>query len=282
MKRLLRWTGIVLGSLLGLVLIAYAVIYVLSERILTKVHPVPTATVTVPTDDVAIAEGRRLVTVRGCFGCHGKDGNGAVMFDEPIIGRVTAPSLGVAARKYSDAQLSAIIRAGLHPNGVSLMVMPAEAFAYMTDEDLGRTIAFLRTLPATPEPTPALFLGPLGRLGIVTGQFKTVAQAIADTVPPPEAKTPEAAFGRYLARTICAECHGTSLHGDTNPDFTSPDLRVVGAYSAEQFSTLLRTGVPIGGQKLRVMGPQAKEALSQLTDAEIAALYGYLRSFGSN
>jgi len=276
MKRLLRWTGIVLGGLVGLILIAYAVVYVLSERILNKLHPVPAVSLAVPTDEAAIVEGQRLVAVRGCHGCHGKNGAGAVMFDEPIIGRIVAPNLTASVRKYDDAQLAAIIRNGVRPDGRSMMVMPSEAFATMTDEDLSRTIAFLKSVPAMPGPSPSLSLGPLGRLGLVTGQFKPVAQLIADTVPPPEAKTPEAAFGRYLARTVCAGCHGTSLRGDSNPDFTSPDLRIVGAYSPEAFRELLRTGVPIGGRKLPVMGAVARENLSQLNDAEIAALYGYL------
>ncbi len=78
--------------------------------------------------------------------------------------------------------------------------------------------------------------------------------------------------------TICAECHGSDLHGASNPDFTSPSLEIVAAYSPEAFTQLLRTGLPLGGRTLPVMGPRSRESLSQLTDAEIAALYGYLHT----
>jgi mono/diheme cytochrome c family protein len=278
MKSLLRWTAIVLGSLLALIVVAYGIVYVMSERILKHDYDVPVVRLEVPTDPASIAEGKRLATIRGCFGCHGKQAQGEVMFDEPIIGRVVAPNLTASVRQYTDPQLAVIIRTGIRPDGHSVMVMPSEAFATMTDEDVGKMIAFLKTLTPLDGPGPALTLGPLGRIGLVTGKFRTVAQLVADTVPPPEAKNPEAASGRYLARTICAGCHGSSLSGDSNPDFTSPDLRIVAAYSPEAFRDLMRAGAGIDGRKLRVMGPTARDSLSQLTDTEIAALYTYLRS----
>jgi cytochrome c553 len=158
------------------------------------------------------------------------------------------------------------------------MVMPAQAYALLTDEDLGRIIAFLKSLPAVEGPGPSLSLGPLGRIGVTTGEFKTVAQVIAETVPPPEATSEEAARGRYLARTICAECHGTSLRGDSNPDFTSPSLQLVAAYSLESFTQLMRSGVALGGRDLKTMSPTARQRLSLLTDTDIAALYSYLHA----
>jgi cytochrome c553 len=278
MKRLLRWTGVALGSLAALAIIAYAIVYVVSERILGRTYEVPAVVVSIPSDPAAIARGQRLATIRGCFGCHGRQFQGAVMFDEPMIGRVVAPNLTAAVRKYSDAELVGIIRHGVRPGGRSVMVMPAQAYALLTDEDLGRIIAFLKSLPAVEGPGPSLSLGPLGRIGVTTGEFKTVAQVIAETVPPPEATSEEAARGRYLARTICAECHGTSLRGDSNPDFTSPSLQLVAAYSLESFTQLMRSGVALGGRDLKTMSPTARQRLSLLTDADIAALYSYLHA----
>ena len=77
-------------------------------------------------------------------------------------------------------------------------------------------------------------------------------------------------------RTICAQCHGTNLLGDSNPDFTSPSLQIVAAYSEPAFTELLRTGVPLSGRRLIEMSGWARNNLSQLTDPEIAALYSYL------
>ena len=279
MKQLLRWVGVALGGVVGLGVVAYAVVYVLSERVLRHTYAIPAVAISIPTDPESIIEGRRLAIIHGCFGgCHGKQAEGAVMFDEPMIARFVAPNLTAAVRKYSDAELAVIIRNGVRPGGRSMFVMPSEVFVVLTDEDLGRIIAFLKSLPAVAGPGPSVSLGPLGRIGLAVGKFKLVAQLIAETVPPPEATNEEAAFGRYLARTTCAQCHGTALRGDSNPAFTSPTLQVVAAYSPEEFAQLLRTGVPLGGRKLVEMGAWARNNLSHLTDAEIAALYSYLRS----
>ena len=279
MNRLLRWIGTALAALAGLAILAYAVLYILSERVLRRSYDKPTVTLSIPSDAASIDEGRRLATIRGCFGgCHGRQAEGAVMFDKPMIARIVAPDLTAAVRKFSDAELAVIIRNGVRPDGRSMLVMPSEVFVGLTDEDLARIISFLKSLPAVAGPGPSISPGPIGRLGLVIGKFKTVSQLIAETVPPPAATNEEAKQGRYLARTICAECHGTALRGDSNPDFTSPDLRMVAAYSPEAFTKLLRTGIAIGGRDVGVMSTQARNNLSRLTDAEIAALYDYLHA----
>lgn len=279
MKRFIRWLGLGLAGLVALGIIAYGIVYLLSERVLRHVYEVPQVAISIPTDPASIIEGRRLATIRGCYGgCHGRQAQGEVMFDEPIIGRVVAPNLTAAARRYSAAELANIIRNGVRPGGRSVVVMPAEAFVGLSDADLGQIIAFLKSLPALPGPGPDVSMGPLGRLGLAAGKFKTAAQLIAETVPPPAAASEQAVRGRYLARTICAQCHGTSLRGDSNPDFASPSLQIVAAYSAESFAQLLRTGVALGGRNLVTMGPQARGFLSHLNDAEIADLYSYLHT----
>jgi mono/diheme cytochrome c family protein len=262
-----------------LIIVAYAVVYVMSERILRRTYEIPVVPISIPKDTESIAEGRRLATIRGCVnGCHGKNAEGVVMFDEPMIARLVAPNLTAAVRKYSDAEIAAIVRNGVRPDGRSVLVMPAEAFKWMTDADLGRIIAFLKSLPPSTGPGPGIVIGPLGRIGLAVGKFKTVGQLIADAEPPPEATNEQAAFGRYLARTTCPQCHGTNLRGAATPDFVSPDLRIVAAYSPEAFAELMRTGVALGGRKLGVMGGWARQNLSQFTDDEIAALYSYLHA----
>ena len=278
MKRLLRWFGIALGSLAALGIIAYGVVYVLSERMLQRTYPVAAVAISVPTDPASITEGRRLATIRGCFGgCHGKQAEGDVLLDDPMLARVVAPNLTAAVRKYSDAELAVVIRHGVRPGGHSMVVMPSQLFVLLTDEDLGRIIAFLKSLPAIAGPGPSFSAGPLARVGLATGKYKLAAQLIADTVPPPDATNKEAAYGRYLARTTCAQCHGTDLRGASVPE-PAPNLQVVAAYSPETFAQLLRAGVALGGRNLVTMGAWARHNLSHLTDAEIAALYRYLHA----
>ena len=122
-KRLLRWIGIALGSIVGLAIVAYGVAYALSERVLKHAYAIPTVAFSVPTDPASIIEGHRLATIRGCVGgCHGKQAEGTVMFDQPMIGRVVAPNLTAAVRKYTDSELAVIIRNGVRPGGRGYVV----------------------------------------------------------------------------------------------------------------------------------------------------------------
>lgn len=277
MKRLLRWLGIATASLVVLCIAAWVAIYVMSERVLRRTYPMPSVAFAIPTDPGSIREGERLVRMRGCVGgCHGKGGAGAVMFDDPKIARIVAPNLTAAVRRYTAMQIATIVRQGLRPDGRSVFVMPSETYHALTDADLGRMIAYLQTLPLEPGPTVATSIGPIGRLGLAMGEFKTAARLIAETVSPPPAHGPAARLGRYVARSLCSECHGTSLRGDSNPDFTSPNLRIVMAYTPEAFTALMRHGTALGGRELRVMSPFARQHLSYMTDDEIAGLYAYL------
>src|SRR6516162_7327020 len=159
-----RWIWLAVGILIGLGIVGY----VLSERVLRRTYEVPVIALAIPTDPDSIREGRRLATVHGCFlDCHGQEAEGRVMFDDPKIARIVAPNLTAAVRQYTDAQLAVIIRNGLRPDGRSLIVMPSEAFIGMTDSDVGRIIAFLKSLPRVPGPGPHTAVGPLGRLGLV-------------------------------------------------------------------------------------------------------------------
>jgi mono/diheme cytochrome c family protein len=279
MKRFFRWTGFTLVALISLLLVVYAAVYLLAERELQKVYPTPVATVTVPTDPESIAEGLRLATIHGCAnGCHGKSIEGGVMFDQPMIGTLVAPNLTAVVRKYDNAQLAAVIRNGVRPDGHSMMVMPSLALTHLTEADLGRIIAYLRSVPETSGPEASVRLGPLGRLGIVSGKFKTMAKIMSEAATPPPAASPDAELGRYLARSACAECHGADLRGADHGEFVATSLQITNAYSPEAFTTLLRTGVALGGRNVGKMSTFAKSNLSHLSDAEISSLYAYLRA----
>jgi mono/diheme cytochrome c family protein len=279
MKKFLRWCGFVLASLVGLAVIAYGLVYLVSARLLARTYDIPAVAIVVPTDQASLDEGKRLATVYGCFnGCHGKEIAGAVMFDQPAIMRLVAPNLSASVRQYTDAQLATLIRRGLRPDGRSTIVMPSEAFVYMTDGDLGRILAFLKSMPLVDGPGPSVKLGPIGRIGVATGKLATTVQTMATSKSPPDAEGEQNTQGRYLAQLTCAQCHGTNLLGGSTPAFTSPGLQSVAAYSPEAFAQLMRTGVALGNRTLETMSPWARDNLSAMTDAEIAALYSYLRS----
>lgn len=276
MERLPRWLRTGLLLLLGLVVLAVGVLYVLSERVVRRIYQEPLVDLVVPTDSQSIAEGQRLATIRGCSGgCHGERIEGGVFIDEPLLAKLVAPDLSAAARTYSDGELVRIIRRGVRPDGRSVIGMPSEMFSPLTDGDLGRIIAYLRSVPPQDGPGREVRLGPLARLGLVAGQYspaaKVVRQAdrLAERYPEPGDST---APGAYLARTACTECHGLDLRGGE----TTPDLRIVAGYSLEAFTTLLRTGTPAGNRELTLMKQVARKRFSHFTDAEIGALHSFL------
>lgn len=281
MRSALRWTGVAIGALLALAIILYATAYVASERVLNRTYPFKPVVIAIPSDAESLAEGRRLAQVHMCFGgCHGKGVEGEVLFDDPMIAYVVAPNLTASTARYRDDELAGMIKSGVRPDGRSMVVMPADVLRLLTDEDLARIIAFLRSVPAASGPAPELRLGPLGRIGVALGQLKTMPQLVAEATPPPNADGASAARGRYLASTICAHCHATNLAGAAAGPGTdaSPPLQIVAAYSPEAFTELMRTGTALGDRKLGMMRQVAVGSLSKLTDEEVADLYGYLRT----
>ncbi len=264
----------------ALVVLGLGALYALSQRIITAEYEVPPETLAVPDDSASIAEGARLARVFGCYaGCHGDAGmEGSVFVDEPLLARVTAPNLTRVVREYTDAELERVIRHGIKNDGRSVFIMPSFMFAGLSDEDLGRLIAFLRSQPEVEGPERRFSAGPLARLGLVTREFEPLAPGIPMTSVHP-ATTPASdgtvARGRYLAKAACTECHGEDLRGREGD---TPSLAVVAAYSLDQFRTLMRTGVPMAGVELDLMREVALGRFAHFTDDEVAELYGYLRT----
>lgn len=275
MKRALRWIRNGLLALLVLAVIAAAGIYALSEYVMRRTHDAPAASVALPAGIAALAEGERLARIRGCFGCHGKQLQGKMFVDDPMLAYVSAPNLTRSVERHSDAELARIIRHGVRPDGRSVAIMPSSMYLALTDDDLGRILAYLRSAPKTDGVDRVVRLGPLGRLGVAIGQFPLEvemvqrAAALADTYP---AGNDTHALGAYLARTVCTECHGLALEGGDD----TPALAIALAYSLEDFTRLMRTGVALGDRELGLMTQVARSRFSHFTDAEIAALHAFL------
>ena len=275
MKRFLKWTGIALGSLIALVLIA---IYGLSEYQLRRRYDVAATPIAIPTDSATLARGKHVAVTRGCDNCHGQNLEGKVLFDQPMLARIVPPNLTEIVRRYSDAELARAIRHGVRQNGTSVAVMPSSMLYHLSDADLAALIAYLRSVPAAQSKLPKPSMRLLARVGIVMGQYHTEASMIDHAAP----RVPEAvdgdlsSRGLYLAKTSCSECHGLNFEGGNRGPAPTPALSVVQAYSAEEFSRLMRDGVPRDGRKLAVMGDVARARFAKFTDAEVAAVYAYL------
>jgi mono/diheme cytochrome c family protein len=87
MKRVLEWAGIILGSLLGLIVLANLAISVVSASRLNRTYEVAAdINLSVSHDPENIAEGKRLYAIM-CQSCHGEDLAGQT-FSDFMTGRV--------------------------------------------------------------------------------------------------------------------------------------------------------------------------------------------------
>ncbi len=277
MRRILKWGAVTVAGLVGLVLLAVATVYVASEIVLRRSYDVPLEAIAVPTDSASIAEGRRLATIRGCYnGCHGTGLDGTEFWDQPWIARLVAPNLTQVAAQHSDAELERIIRDGVRPDGRSTWGMPSASFYHLSDPDVGAIIAFIRSQPLTDGPATEVEVRLLARIGVLTGEFPPQAQVIEHGAPRLDERTRSdtLAFGAYLARTICSECHGLDLRGD--PRSPTPTLAIAAAYSREEFIRLMRTGVALGGRDLGLMSDVSRRRFVHMTDDELHALHAFL------
>ena len=74
MPRIIKWIGIVLGGIIGLVVVAVVAVYVITEIRLNKSYTIEPEAITIPTDEAAIEHGKHLaITVGKCadYACAG-------------------------------------------------------------------------------------------------------------------------------------------------------------------------------------------------------------------
>jgi hypothetical protein len=93
MKKALRWIGIVVGSLVGLVLVGAAVLYFIGNARLNKTYDFPPSNIVIPTDAASIEYGKHWAESL-CQGCHGEDLSGMEKwFDGGPLGTVDSANL---------------------------------------------------------------------------------------------------------------------------------------------------------------------------------------------
>jgi mono/diheme cytochrome c family protein len=292
-RKIFKWIGIVLGSLIGLLVLAFAVLYIIGtvkwDRIRGKDYDVPVDTITIPTDQASIARGEHVVAIRMCQDCHGKDLSGQ---SESVPGLVTfafpnlTSGMGGVGATNTDEDWVRAIRHGVGHDGRGLLLMPSRVWYYLSDEDLADVIAYLKTLPPVDNEPPSTELGPLGRVMLALGQLPPELTAPDVLVIDHNGSRPislepgvTVEYGKYLART-CTPCHGPNFNGQTIFDGSLvPNLTPGGelaSWSQENFMTTLRTGVTPSGHQLKDVMPW--KYFGQMTDDELKAVWMYVQS----
>lgn len=253
MKKALKWVGIGLAVLMGLLAVGLGVVYFKTEARLNKVYELPKETVAIPADAASIARGKHIYQFRGCQACHGgtdeynplllqsqADGSlphdiqdidrlqGNVYMDDPAVGKVIASNLtsgqGGVADQYTDETWVHAIRHGVRYNGKPLLFMPSTEFYYLSDADLGAVIAYVKSAPPVDNVLPVSQVSMTGRIlmTLVPAVTFMPAEMIPHDAPrpvaPATAVTPK--YGEYLTQS-CKVCHGLTMSGGKIPAFPS-------------------------------------------------------------
>jgi len=289
-RKIFKWIGIVVGSLIGLIVLTFVTLYIIGTAKWNKLHgnyDVPVETVPVPTDQASIARGEHIATIRICRSCHTEALSGQSEIVPGLItftfSNLTAGAGGVGVTNTDEDWVRAI-RHGVGHDGRGLVVMPARIFYNLSDEDLGALIAYLKTLPPVDNEMLPLDLGPLGRvmLGLGEAPFHSPGVLVIDhNSPRPVAPQPGITkeYGQYLTY-VCTLCHGENFNGQTlEREGHVPNLTPGGElhfWSEAQFIATLRTGVTPGGHQLNEFMPW--KYVGQMTDDELRAVWLYLQS----
>src|SRR5260221_4385691 len=290
MNKWLNIFGVVLLVLVVILVIGYVAIYASNEARLNKVYSIPATTLTVPTDEASVTAGQHIAIIRGCVGCHEQNLAGGIVFSSPVIGTVASINLtkgqGGVGGKLTDADWERAIRHGVDPDGKPLLLMPADAFYVMTDEDTANLIAYLKTLTPVDNNQPDSTLGPLGRVLMAAGAFPILSVEVIDhTAPhadPSVTKGVSVEHGKYLA-TTCIGCHGASYAGKPGNDPSVPPARNLtpagdlAKWSVTDFMNFMRSGTTPAGEHIdpRFM---PWPPYGQMTDDELKSVFMFLQS----
>jgi mono/diheme cytochrome c family protein len=271
-----------------IVIVGAGFIYFNAQRRLGQLWDNPVVDVKVAGTPEQIERGRYMVsTMPGCVGCHARnpaanppvlDGNR--MADLAPLGEFYAPNLtpGGRLRDWSDGEIIRAIREGVDKDGRGLVVMPAEEYKHLSDQDVQAIVAYLRSQGPVQNVTPPPKPGVLGTVLIGTGQVGTSRQEPVRNVSAPP-RGPTAAYGKYLVETSgCTACHGVNLDGQNIPPGPppGPNIRTVKGWTEQQFLRTLREGVNPSGHQLADTMPWRQ--YGRATDDDLKALYEYVKA----
>lgn len=289
MKKIIRVFGWVLMVVVVLGVIAAGAAHLLAQRKLNRTIDLQVAPVAFTSDAASVARGRYLFESRGCAECHGNNGAGKLLIDDPGGLRVWTPNItagpGSVAARYTEADWVRTIRHGVKPDKRPILIMPAEDYNRFTDVDVAAIVAYARSLPPVSGEAGRIEMPLIFKALYAANLIPDAPQRIDHSLPPAQAvaegPTPE--HGAYVAN-MCKGCHGDTLHGGripgSPPDWPpAVDLTARATYAAydsvDKFKAMLKSGKRPSGEPIKVM---PFPSLAAMNDTDVEALYAYLKT----
>ncbi len=289
MKRVLKWIGIGVAGLVGIIVILAGVLHFVGNGRLQKAPDVAVKTVEIHNNDEILARGEHLATISSCNGCHSMDLSGTVFNDEAPMGYLPASNLtsgaGGIGAAYTTEDWARAIRHGVAADGRPLMIMSSNHYAEYGDDDLAALIAYLQSVPPVDNelgernvPFPGTIIFGVLAYDDVTAVNKIDHAAVGGDAP--DAASATAVYGEYLVNIAsCGSCHGENLAGQLDPNGPQgPNITMGGelqSWSQDDFFTAMRSGTAPGGREINPEMPW--QAYAQMTDVELEAVWAFIQ-----
>lgn len=289
LKKILKWTGIIVGCLLLIAIVFYLVAYFNVKSRANKVYTVNLPPLNIPDDSASYEMGKHTAAIRGCLECHGENLGGKVfMSDSTPIAVLFAANLttGKGGINFTDQDWVRTLRHGLNKENKSVWFMPTQhTTSQLSNKELASLICFLKKQPPVDNVLPAHELKPLGTILTFLNKFPMFPAEVIDhnaSYPDDIKVEVSAAYGKYLA-VSCKGCHGEQLKGGPAnapgepaiPDLTSTGN--LGKWTSDQFIATLRAGTTPEGKLLSDYMPWKVFGKVSTTE-ELQALFMYLQT----
>lgn len=301
-KKILKWTGIVL-----LVLIAGISVTVAARQHLHYDAPYPN--IKASQDSATITHGKHLVLgAAHCVACHSTSKNADSLVragaDVPLSGGYQfkfalgtfytsniTPDSATGIGRYSDRELARALRHGIGRSGESLL--PFMKYQNMSDDDIRDVISYLRSTRPVRNKVPD---NNVTIMGNVVKAFLLKPVGPSGNVPHTVTPDTTAVYGKYLVTKItqCAGCHsqhdgvgnvvGAEFAGGSpmaragsNVELTPPNLTTdsssrIFSWSQRDFIKRFRMG------RVNPYSEMPWPSYSTMSDVELKAVYNYLKT----
>lgn len=286
-KKLLRIALILMAVAVAVPVVALAAIIGISKSRQDRVWELEGETIAYTATAEFLAEGSRLWYARGCADCHGQDGAGRVLLDEPPIGRVVPTNVTQLGADYTIADFELAVRHGVGRDRTALQFMPAHEFERMRDEQVAALYAHMVTLAPVVNELPVATVGPVGRILHVMGAMPMFPAELVDpnAIDAPE-PAPTADYGSTLARG-CSGCHGATYSGGPIPGAPvekfgtplnlTPHATGLAGWDFARFERLMREGTRADGTVVDTV-KMPWQTFRHMSDVEMQALWAFLQT----